>query len=270
MTKPIEEIRKLHAELEERRSAFEIASTVDPRSHLKMPAGEEREGQAIFDALEPVEWRLFEIIKDETMQDQEHVNQEAPMSETPMDEAEAVGSTQVETRSATIITDVNVLGFEPGSPVRISGTAKLPEHDPIKNSKARVLTVIETRMLPRGRYTDRNPARLVTQYWSLDGTLLAEADKWAGDTIDKLELDLMRAEATVEVLKRRDKHNRKELAAQIVCNDQLALQLNDLQAKMDIRRKKAKRILAGDGNKTKPKHKAKKTKTTKKKTGGRK
>ncbi len=264
MTKPIEEIRKLHSELRERRSAFEIASTVDPRSHLKMSAGEKRKMRAIFDALEPVEWRLYGIINRRDEQGMTDEYQEQADGEVEVD---AVGSTGVEAGDVKVTAHVNAFGFEPGDKVKLSGGLR---HDPIKNGRARAMMVIETRTLPRGRGTDVNPARLVTQYWSLDGTLLAEADKWAGDTIDKLELDLMRAEDTVEVLKRRDKHNRKELANEIVRSEHLAMQLSDLQAKMDIRRKKAKRILAGDGNKTKPKHKAKKTKTTKKKTGGRK
>jgi hypothetical protein len=41
---------------------------------------------------------------------------------------------------------------------------------------ARVLSVIETTILVRGTGGEGNPVRQVTQYWSLEGQLLAEAD----------------------------------------------------------------------------------------------
>lgn len=40
---------------------------------------------------------------------------------------------------------------------------------------ARIVQVIETRSC-RGDGTENNPCRLVIQYWSLDGELLAEKD----------------------------------------------------------------------------------------------
>lgn len=44
-------------------------------------------------------------------------------------------------------------------------------------SEARVIQVIETRLLRRGDGKDaRSPIRIVTQYWTLDGKLLAEVD----------------------------------------------------------------------------------------------
>jgi hypothetical protein len=42
---------------------------------------------------------------------------------------------------------------------------------------ARVIKVIETNILRRGDgVDDRSPIRIITQYWSLDGDLLAECD----------------------------------------------------------------------------------------------
>ena len=41
---------------------------------------------------------------------------------------------------------------------------------------ARILQVIETTLLRRGTGAPRNPIRIITQYWSLDGQLLAEVD----------------------------------------------------------------------------------------------
>ena len=42
---------------------------------------------------------------------------------------------------------------------------------------AEVILVIETKCT-RGAGTSANPVRLVTQYWSLDGKLLAEKDSF--------------------------------------------------------------------------------------------
>lgn len=43
---------------------------------------------------------------------------------------------------------------------------------------ARVIRVIETTLTRRGSGQEGNPVRIVTQYWSLDGELLAERDSW--------------------------------------------------------------------------------------------
>lgn len=40
----------------------------------------------------------------------------------------------------------------------------------------RVIQVIETTLLRRGRGTPEDPLRIITQYWSLDGELLWEKD----------------------------------------------------------------------------------------------
>ncbi len=43
----------------------------------------------------------------------------------------------------------------------------------------RLLPVIETKLLRRGDgSSETDPVRIVTQYWSLDGELLAEHDPW--------------------------------------------------------------------------------------------
>jgi hypothetical protein len=49
-------------------------------------------------------------------------------------------------------------------------------HEPIPMDIARVIEVIETSTLRRGKGTDESPIRIVRQYWSLDGELLAEHD----------------------------------------------------------------------------------------------
>ena len=41
---------------------------------------------------------------------------------------------------------------------------------------ARVIQVIESTLLRRGKGTEDDPIRIVTQYFALDGTLLAESD----------------------------------------------------------------------------------------------
>lgn len=42
--------------------------------------------------------------------------------------------------------------------------------------KARVIKVIETTLARRGDGSEAQPHRVVVQYWSLDGVLLAEVD----------------------------------------------------------------------------------------------
>jgi len=41
---------------------------------------------------------------------------------------------------------------------------------------AKVIQVIETTLDIRGHGTEKDPYRRITQYWTLDGTLLAEVD----------------------------------------------------------------------------------------------
>lgn len=50
-------------------------------------------------------------------------------------------------------------------------------------SSARIVQVIET-VANRGLGIEGNPIRNVTQYWSLDGTLLAESDPIALRDLD--------------------------------------------------------------------------------------
>lgn len=43
----------------------------------------------------------------------------------------------------------------------------------------RLIEVIQTTLTRRGEGKSENdPVRIITQYWSLDGTLLAEVDPW--------------------------------------------------------------------------------------------
>ena len=56
---------------------------------------------------------------------------------------------------------------------------------PRGTDNARVIRVIETKALV-GRGTADDPASIITQYWSLDGKLLADsclADVWADSTL---------------------------------------------------------------------------------------
>jgi hypothetical protein len=44
--------------------------------------------------------------------------------------------------------------------------------------KARAVQVIETTIARRGKGVDGDPVRIITQYWSFDGQLLAEVDPY--------------------------------------------------------------------------------------------
>ena len=46
----------------------------------------------------------------------------------------------------------------------------------IESDSARVIQVIQTTLLRRGTGIVGSPIRIITQYWSLDGKLLAEVD----------------------------------------------------------------------------------------------
>jgi len=48
---------------------------------------------------------------------------------------------------------------------------------------ARVIEVIETTLTRRGKGVEGDPIRIITQYWSQDGKLLAEKDPWRDQTI---------------------------------------------------------------------------------------
>lgn len=41
---------------------------------------------------------------------------------------------------------------------------------------ARVIQVVETTLERRGKGVEGDPIRIITQYWSMDGELLAEVD----------------------------------------------------------------------------------------------
>lgn len=47
---------------------------------------------------------------------------------------------------------------------------------------ARIIGVIETQLYTRGKGTEDNPFRSITQYWSKDGNLLAEADPYQDES----------------------------------------------------------------------------------------
>lgn len=44
---------------------------------------------------------------------------------------------------------------------------------------ASVIQVIQTNILRRGKGVENDPIRVITQYWSLDGRLLAEVDPYS-------------------------------------------------------------------------------------------
>ena len=43
---------------------------------------------------------------------------------------------------------------------------------------ARVISVIETTLTMLGEGVEGDPVRILTQYWTVDGDLLASVDKW--------------------------------------------------------------------------------------------
>lgn len=45
----------------------------------------------------------------------------------------------------------------------------------------RLIEVIETTLIRRGNGSSNNPVRVITQYWSKDGVLLAEVDPWVSE-----------------------------------------------------------------------------------------
>lgn len=67
-------------------------------------------------------------------------------------------------------------------------------YEPMREPGARVIQVVETTLDSRG---DGNPSgspfRRVTQYWSLDGRLLAEVDQPAGSSVGGSDVDPSRA-----------------------------------------------------------------------------
>jgi hypothetical protein len=44
-----------------------------------------------------------------------------------------------------------------------------------------VIQVVRTNIATRGEGIEDDPVRRITQYWSLDGELLAEVDSWASE-----------------------------------------------------------------------------------------
>lgn len=49
----------------------------------------------------------------------------------------------------------------------------------IAGPEASVIQVIQTNILRRGKGVENDPVRVITQYWSLDGRLLAELDPYS-------------------------------------------------------------------------------------------
>lgn len=50
---------------------------------------------------------------------------------------------------------------------------------------ARLIQVIQTTLLRRGKGKEGDPIRIIEQFWSVDGKLLAENDRWKqGRTFD--------------------------------------------------------------------------------------
>lgn len=60
----------------------------------------------------------------------------------------------------------------------------MPDVERVTTESARVIKVIETKST-RGVGTSANPVRLVTQYWSLDGELLAEKDEFMREKLSQ-------------------------------------------------------------------------------------
>lgn len=49
-------------------------------------------------------------------------------------------------------------------------------YEPMNMDGVRAIAVIETTITRRGKGVEGDPIRLITQYWSMDGQLLAERD----------------------------------------------------------------------------------------------
>ena len=120
------------------------------------------------------------------------------------------------------------------------------------------MTVIETKMLLRGRGTNLNPSRFVVEYWTLDGRRLAEADKYAGDTIDRLE----EAISGLEFRLRRSDEQRRSAKEE---RDQLLV--TDMEHEKEIAKLKGSKKRAT--KRVRAKTATKKKTTTKKKAGRR-
>lgn len=55
---------------------------------------------------------------------------------------------------------------------------------------ARVIQVIQTTLLRRGEgKSEENPVRVIEQFWSLDGELLAENDRWKQGQTFEIDID---------------------------------------------------------------------------------
>jgi len=52
---------------------------------------------------------------------------------------------------------------------------------------AKKIEVIETELLRRGKGVEGDPVRLIKQYWSMEGDLLAEVDPFNENIISKLK-----------------------------------------------------------------------------------
>lgn len=46
----------------------------------------------------------------------------------------------------------------------------------------RIIEVVETTLTRRGKGVENDPVRIITQYWSRDGELLAEKDPFVEET----------------------------------------------------------------------------------------
>jgi len=55
---------------------------------------------------------------------------------------------------------------------------------------ARVIQVVQTTLLRRGEgKSEGDPVRVIEQFWSLDGELLAENDRWKQGRTFKIDID---------------------------------------------------------------------------------
>lgn len=126
-------------------------------------------------------------------------------------------------------------GVEPGDKVEIYGSPKVEKIW----EGARLLTVIETTLRKRGTRTEENPRRIVTEYWNLDGELLAEKDEFAEPVIQALCADLNDAESRVEHWVSQVKQRDKQIDA---LRKQVRTQENELAREASARLKLKKEI----------------------------
>jgi hypothetical protein len=120
--------------------------------------------------------------------------------------------------------------YDLGDEIKVWDTAERPQ-----KFGARLRTVIEMTAKIRGKRTDEDPQRFVTQYFSLEGALLAEKDAWAEPVIEALEKKVEANEARVQATERKLQETVAELDATRKQRDELTHALRVAMVKLEAR-----------------------------------